>query len=73
MKQLLPSIKGTSLSPCTHCLVGKQNRVSFRRFPSSRKENILDLVHTNVCTMKYTSIDGALYYVTFIDDHSQKV
>jgi len=28
-KQLLPNIKGTSLMPCTHCLVGKQIRVSF--------------------------------------------
>jgi len=59
--------------PCTHCLVGKQKRVSFHKSPSSRKTNILDLVHTNVCTMNTKSLGGALYYVTFIDDHSRKV
>jgi len=64
-KQLLPNIKGTSLMPCTHCLVGKQRRVSFHKFPQSRKTNILDLVHTDVCTMNTKTLGGALYYVTF--------
>jgi hypothetical protein len=72
-KRLLPNIKCTPLMPCTHCLVGKQKRVSFHKSPSSRKTNILDLVHTNVCTMNTKSLGGALYYVTFIDDHSRKV
>jgi transposase InsO family protein len=72
-KQLLPNIKGTSLMPCTHCLVGKQIRVSFHKFPQSRKTNILDLVHIDVCTMNTKTLGGALYYVTFIDDHSRKV
>jgi hypothetical protein len=27
--ELWPNIKDTSLMPCTHCLVGKQIRVSF--------------------------------------------
>jgi hypothetical protein len=72
-KQLLPNIKGTSLLLCTHCLVGKQRRVSFHKSPQSRKTNILDLVHTDVCTMNSKSLGGALYYVTFIDDHSRKV
>jgi hypothetical protein len=72
-KQLLPNIKGTSLMPCTHCLVGKQRRVSFHKSPQSRKTNILDLVHTDVCTMNTKTLGGALYYVTFIDDHSRKV
>jgi transposase InsO family protein len=72
-KRLLPNIKCTPLMPCTHCLVGKQKRVSFHKSPSSRKTNILDLVHTDVCTMNTKSLGGALYYVTFIDDHSRKV
>ena len=72
-EQLLPSNKGTSLTPCTYCLVGKQRRVSFQKSVSSRKSNILDLVHTDVCTMNTKSLGGALYYVSFIDDHSRKV
>ena len=71
-KKLLP-IKGMSLLPCTHCLSGKQSRVAFRRFPSRRKSDILDLVHIDVCTMQSNTFGGALYYVTFIDDHSKKV
>jgi hypothetical protein len=59
--------------PCTHCLVGKQIRVSFHKSSQSRKTNILDLVHTDVCTMNTKTLGGALYYVTFIDDHSRKV
>ena len=52
---------------------GKQSRVAFHRFPSCGKQNILDLVHINVCTMQNNTLGGALYYVTFIDDHSRKV
>nr|CAN77981.1 hypothetical protein VITISV_043416 [Vitis vinifera] len=71
-KKFLP-IKGTSLLPCTHCLSGKQSRVAFHKFPSRRKPDILDLVHFDVCTMQSNTLGGALYYVTFIDDHSRKV
>ena len=71
MKLLL--VKGTSLLPYTHCLSGRQSRVAFRRFPSHAKLDILDLVHTDVCTMQSNTLGGALYYVTFIDDHSRKV
>ena len=72
-EQLLSNNKGMSLTPYTHCLVGKQRRVSFQKCSSSRKSNILDLVHTDVCTMNTTTLGGTLYYVTFIDDHSRKV
>ena len=51
----------------------KQSRVAFHRFPSHRKPYILYLVHTDVCTMQSNTLGGALYYVTFIDDHSRKV
>ena len=73
-KQLLPNMKGKSLDPCAHCLAGKQHRVVFKRSsPPTRRKNILDLVHTDVCSMSERFIGGALYFVTFIDDHSRKV
>jgi hypothetical protein len=72
-EQLLPNNKGTSLTPCTHCLVGKQRRVSFQISSSSRKSIILVLVHIDVCAMNTITLGGALYYVMFIDDHSKKV
>jgi hypothetical protein len=40
-KQILPNIKGTSLMPCTHCLVGKQRSISFHKSLPSRKTSIL--------------------------------
>ncbi|KAL5863382.1 hypothetical protein ACOSQ3_000896 [Xanthoceras sorbifolium] len=72
-KALLPGMKGTSLPTCVDCIMGKQHRVAFRSSPPSRKANILDLIHTDVCSMSCKSLGGATYFVTFIDDHSRKV
>ncbi|CAJ2658330.1 unnamed protein product [Trifolium pratense] len=71
-KNFLP-VKGTPLKTCTHCFSGKQHRVSFRSSGPHRRQNILDLIHTDVCMMDSKSLGGALYFVTFIDDHSRKV
>ncbi|KAL4324380.1 hypothetical protein GQ457_11G032480 [Hibiscus cannabinus] len=73
-KALIPEVKGKAIQPCIHCLAGKQHKVSFRRgnHPHRRKY-VLDLVHTDVCSMNEKSMGGALYFVTFIDDHSRKV
>ena len=72
-KKLLPNMKGMSLDPCSDCLAGKQHRVTFQR-PSrpTRRKHILDLVHTDICSMFEKSIGGAQYFVTIIDDHSRK-
>jgi hypothetical protein len=48
-KNYLP-LKGMNLNTCTHCLVGKQHRVAFQR-SSHRRSHVLDLVHTDVCSM----------------------
>ena len=73
-KELLAGIKGTPLKTCVHYFHGKQNRISFRRNISSRKSHVLDLVHSDVCgPLKVRTLGSALYFVTFIDDHSRKV
>ncbi|KAJ0080684.1 hypothetical protein Patl1_11835 [Pistacia atlantica] len=36
-KNLLSRMKSANLKRCTHCLVGKQNRVSFKSSSLSRK------------------------------------
>jgi transposase InsO family protein len=73
-KNLLSGMKSAPLKKCTHCLAGKQNRVSFKSSPSTRKPGILDLVHSDVCgPMKTRTLGGCLYFVTFIDDHSRKL
>ena len=59
---------------CVHCLAGKQKRVSFHNHPPSRKSELLELVHSDLCgPFKVKSKGGALYFVTFIDDHSRKI
>lgn len=37
------------------------------------EDHILNLIHINVYTMDARTFDGILYFVTFIDNHSQKV
>ena len=71
---ILPEVKGMTLKPCVDCLAGKQHRVAFCTPTTPHHANdILDLVHTDVCSMIENSLSGALYFVTFIDDHSRKV
>ena len=72
-KSLIPFAKGTSLNPCEFCLFGKQHRVSFN-IPSTRKPNVLDLVYSDVYgPIDVETLGGNKYFVTFIDDASQKV
>lgn len=73
-KNVLSGVRDIHLKKCFHCLAGKQNKVSFKSHPPSRKESILDLVHSDVCgPMKTKTLGGCSYFVTFIDDHSRKV
>ncbi|KAL5842405.1 hypothetical protein ACOSQ3_013008 [Xanthoceras sorbifolium] len=71
-KKMLPGMDEVHLEKCADCLVGKQNRVAFKSSPPSRKKNILDLIHSDLCGPMPKSLGGAQYFVTFIDDHSRK-
>ena len=73
-KNLLAGMKQTKVKRCVHCLVGKQKRVSFHSHLPSIKSEILELVHSDLCgPFKVKSKGGALYFATFIDDHSRKI
>ena len=72
-KELLPDVKKVHLDKCPDYLAGKQNRTAFRLMPSMRRKNGLELVHMNVCQVDAKSYAGAQYFVTFIDDYSQKL
>ncbi|CAG4980328.1 unnamed protein product [Colias eurytheme] len=64
---------GMENSICVTCLEGKQTR---KPFPAegSRATSLLELIHSDVCgPMQQTSIGGARYFVTFIDDFSRRV
>lgn len=72
-KQVIPNLKSVNLKVCTYCLLIKQHRVAFKSFPQSRKSNVLDLIHTDVCFLDDQNLGSAQYYVSFIDGHSRKV
>jgi len=73
-KNLLPGLKEAKLENCAHCLAGKQHRVSFKSHPPSRKPEVLELMHSDLCgSMRTKNFGGGLYFVTFIDDHSRKL
>jgi hypothetical protein len=71
-KNYVPS-DSTSLTSCTHYLVDKQHRITFKRNLTSKKFDLLDLMHIYLCLMRDRTIGGALYFVTFVDDHSRKL
>ncbi|RDY07901.1 hypothetical protein CR513_07924, partial [Mucuna pruriens] len=73
-KNMLLELKNAKLEKCSHCMAGKKTRVSFKKYPLSRKSKLLELVHSNVCgPLKVKSFSDALYFVTFIDDCSRKL
>lgn len=68
------SIKRQPIELCEDCLAGKQRIIPFHTFDSRRRRNhILDLVYSDVCSTSERSLSGAQYFVTFIDEHSRKL
>ena len=56
-------------------LLSRETEKSFFSQSSSlRKSELLELVHSDFCgPFKVKSKGGALYFATFIDDHSRKI
>ena len=61
------------LDKCANCLADKQNRTSFWSRPPMRLKALLELVHTDVCSVDTKSHSSGQYFVTCIDDHSRKL
>lgn len=73
-KNVVPGTKEAKLDKCVHCLAGKQKLASFKSHHPSRKLDLLELVHSDMCgPLKVKSYGGSLCFVTFIDDHSRKL
>ncbi|KAF3622351.1 putative triacylglycerol lipase 2-like [Capsicum annuum] len=73
-KRLLSNFESPKLEKCVQCLDRKQNRVSFKSHPPSKKTELLELVHSDLCgPMKTRTLGSALYFVTFIDDCLRKL
>jgi transposase InsO family protein len=64
----------TSSFVCEGCIEGKQHRKPFPSDGGMRATKPLEIVHSDVCgPMRTTSLGGARYFVTYIDDFSRKV
>ena len=62
-----------SKQPCNGCQVGKQTRTKMPKEATFQATKILQLVHSNVCgPFRTSSLGGARYFVTFIEDYSRK-
>ena len=63
---------GTKFDDCQICIQGRQFRKPFPKCSRSETENILDLVHSDICgPMKTSTPSGNRYILTFIDDFSR--
>lgn len=61
------------LQDCIPCIEGKQTVKSFPKGQAKRAEQLLELIHSDVCgPMSQSSWGGARYLVTFTDDFSRK-
>ena len=59
---------------CEPCVDGKQCRMSFPKTGGERSEELLGVVHSDICgKIETKSLSGAEYFVTFIDDKSRVV
>lgn len=58
---------------CIACVEGKQAKLPFPKASTSRSNEILGLVHTDLCgPMSQASFGGAKYFLTFTDDFTRK-
>jgi len=68
----MPHISSDKNEVCKGCLLGKNAKKTFPH-SSSKSEEILELIHSDICgPMSSLSLNGFLYYVIFIDDLSRK-
>ncbi|KAE8705938.1 hypothetical protein F3Y22_tig00110415pilonHSYRG00197 [Hibiscus syriacus] len=70
-KKLLPGLIKVSLPLCEHYITSKQHRLKFNT-SNSRAKSVLELVHSDVWQAPVTSLGGAKYFVSFIDDCSRR-
>jgi hypothetical protein len=68
----LPELKVYHEGVCNGCAQGKNIKNPFPK-RGSKAEELLELIHSDVCgPMPSSSINGYVYYVSFIGDYSRK-
>ncbi len=68
------NIINNNINQCLGCIMGKQHRTSMPHVATHRSTKPLQLIHSDVCgPMQTTSLGGARYFITFIDDYTRYV
>ena len=68
----LPQIEAPSYV-CEECVIAKQHRKSFPKESTWRANQVLQLVHSDICgAMNPTSNSNKRYFITFTDDFNRK-
>lgn len=62
----------TKQNDCETCPIGKQTRNKFPKV-SKRAENLLEIIHSDICGPLDQSLGGKKYILTMIDDYSRRV
>ena len=59
---------------CEECVQAKQHKNSFSKDAGSKSKAVLEVIYSDVCgPIQVDSFGGNKYFVTFIDDFSQKL
>ena len=70
-QKLIPGLTKVSLPFCEHCVTSKQHRLKFSS-SIARSKVILELIHFDVWQASVISLEGARYFVSFIDDYYRR-
>lgn len=54
------------------CEIRKKHRGSFPTENSWKAEKLLEIVHSNFCSVEIPTHDDSKYFIAFIDDFSRK-
>ena len=66
-KEYIPKLNIDSKYKCETCVEAKLTRSSFKRV--ERNTKVLDLIHTDICDLKFAPTRGGnKYFITFVDD-----
>lgn len=65
-------ISGHYRFDCKACTYGKMHRLPFRKIHKEKLDFIVEFFHSDICgPIPVKSLDGARYFVTFIDEASK--
>lgn len=70
IKKRNPEIELEPSQDCDTCLRAKAKQSPYRTSPNRAKE-VLELVHTDICSMPHVGLKGEKYFILFVDDYSK--